>query len=96
LMVDGICGPITQAMLDSVDTGEATTEQETSTTKKVVILSPDDEVSILTGNGDSYSQIGIAHDGDDYEWVATSENGWYAVVLDNQVGWVSAGVCKIT
>lgn len=95
LMVDGICGPITQATLDSVDTGEAATEQETSTTKKVVILSPANAANIRAGNGESYNQVGIARDGSDYEWVATAENGWCAIALENQVGWVSGEVCKI-
>lgn len=94
LVVDGICGPITQAALDGVDTGCTTTEQEVPTTKKVVIVSSGNEVSIRAGNGESYSQIGIAQDGDDYECVATAENGWHAVVLENQVGWVSGEVCK--
>ena len=95
LVVDGICGPITQATLDSVDTGEAATEQEVPTMKKVVIVSSGAEVNIRAGNSMSYNQIGIAHDDDDYEWVATAENGWHAIVLENQVGWVSGEVCKI-
>ena len=59
-----------------------------------MIVSSGNEVSIRAGNGESYSQIGIAQDGDDYECVATAENGWHAVVLENQVGWVSGEVCK--
>ena len=96
LVVDGICGPITQAALEGVDTGDKTTDPEAPVIKKVVIVSSGDEVSIRTGNGESYSQIGIAQDGNDYEWVATAENRWHAVVLENQVGWVSGEVCKTT
>ena len=96
LLVDGICGPITQAALESVDAGDTTTEQEVPTTKKVVIVSSGDEVSIRVGNSESYSQINIAQDGNDYEWVATAENGWHAVVLEKQVGWVPGEVCMIT
>lgn len=96
LAVDGICGPITQAALEGVDTGDTTTEQETPTTKKVVILSPANEVSIRAGNGESYTQVGNAHDGDDYEWVATAKNGWHAIALENQVGWISGEVCRIS
>ena len=95
LMTDGICGPITQAALESVDTGDTTTDPEAPATKKVVIVSSVDEVSIRAGNDESYSQIGIANDGNDYEWVATAENGWHAIALENQVGWVSGEVCKI-
>ena len=95
LVVDGICGPITQAALESVDTGDTTTEQEVPTTKMVVIVSSGVDAIIRAGNGEIYNQVGIAHGGDDYEWVATAENGWHAVVLENQVGWVSGEVCEI-
>ncbi len=94
LVVDGICGPITQAALESVDIGNTTTKQGASTTKKVVIVSSGSEVSIRPGNGETYSQISIAHNSDDYEWVATAENGWHAIALENQDGWVSGEVCK--
>lgn len=93
LVVDGICGPITQAALENIDTGDTTIEQETPTTKRVVILGPDKEVSIRTGNGNSYGLIITAQNGAPYDWVATAENGWYAIALENQVGWVS-GECS--
>jgi len=94
LMVDGVCGPITQAALESAETNE-TDGENASTAKKVVIVSPDNEVSIRAGNGERYGLIVTTHDGDDYEWVATAENGWHAIALENQVGWVSGEVCKI-
>lgn len=93
LVADGICGPITQAALESVDFDDSTTKQDVTTTKKVVIVSSGDEVSIHAGNSESYCQIAVAQDGSDYAWVATAENGWHAVVLEDQVGWVS-GECS--
>jgi len=95
LLVDGICGPITQAALESTDTNE-TDGENASTAKKVVIVSSGDEVSIRAGNGERYGQIAVAQDGNDYDWVATTENGWYAIALENQVGWISGEVCKTT
>jgi len=95
LLVDGICGQITQAALESTDTNE-TDGENASTAKKVVIVSSGDEVSIRAGNGERYGQIAVAQDGNDYDWVATTENGWYAIALENQVGWISGEVCKTT
>ena len=95
LLVDGICGPITQAALESTDTNE-TDGENASTAKKVVTVSSGDEVSIRAGNGERYGQIAVAQDGNDYDWVATTENGWYAIALENQVGWISGEVCKTT
>ncbi len=88
LVVDGICGPITLAALESVDVGDTTTEQEVPTTKKVVIFSSENEASIRAGNSESYGLIVTAQNGASYDWVATAENGWHAVVLENQVAWV--------
>ena len=96
LVVDGICGPITLAALESVDVGDTTTEQEVPTTKKVVIVSSGAEVSVRTGNGNSYELIVTAQNGASYDWVATAENGWHAVVLENQVGWVPGEFCQVT
>ena len=98
LMVDGICGPITQAALESVgsnDTGDTTIELEAPAMKKVVIASSGAEASVRAGNGDDYEVIVAAPIGASFDWVATAENGWHAVVLENQVGWVSREYSQI-
>ena len=95
LVVDGICGPITQAALEGVDTGDTTTVQEDIAAKKVVILSPEHDVNIRAGNGESYGLIVVAQNVASYDWVASAENGWHAVVLENQVGWVSGEYSQI-
>ncbi len=93
LVVDGICGSVTQAALEGVDTGDTTIDLETPTKKKVVIVSSEAEVCVCAGNCDSYGLIVTAQNGASYDWVATAENGWHAVALENQVGWVS-GKCS--
>ncbi|NLI21347.1 MAG: DUF4118 domain-containing protein [Clostridiales bacterium] len=42
-----------------------------------------------------YGLIVTAQNCATYDWVATAENGWHAVVLENRVGWVSGEVCEI-
>lgn len=51
-------------------------------------------VNIRTGNGTQYSRITAAKNGDTFEWVATAENGWHAVVVNGCVGWVSGKYSK--
>lgn len=88
LVVDGICGPITQAVLDDVKTEEIE-DDATPEMKKVIITASGDGVDIRAGNSEQYSLITTAQNGTSYDWVATAENGWHAVALENQVGWVS-------
>ena len=52
-------------------------------------------VNIRTGNGTQYSRITAAKNGDTFEWVATAENCWHAVVVNGCVGWVSGKYSKI-
>ena len=55
-------------------------------------------VNLRTGNGKNYSKAGVAiQKGSRYEWVATSDNGWHAVVAKSgkQVVWISGDFSKI-
>ncbi len=48
------------------------------------------------GNGTEYSRITAVPDGTECEWIATAQNGWHAVKIGSQVGWVSGKYSKIT
>jgi len=61
--------------------------------KKVRILT--NRVNIRAGNGKNYSVIIQASKDRTYEWVATSQNDWHAIVVNNRVGWVSGEFSKI-
>ena len=52
-------------------------------------------VNIRTGNGTQYSRITAAKNGDTFEWVATAENGWHAVVYKKQVAWISGKYAEV-
>ena len=95
---DGIYGSEThQALMDAVaddDEGKAhpdTEEPETETpaTKQVRIVCNNGSVNIRVGNDTKYSRITAVKDGATFEWVATAENGWHAIVVNAQIGWVS-------
>lgn len=46
-------------------------------------------VNIRSGNNTKYPKIGRAKKGDKYICVAVADNGWFAIELDNCIGWVS-------
>lgn len=46
-------------------------------------------VNIRSGDAISFTKLGSIKTGERLEWVATAENGWYAVRFNGKVGWVS-------
>ena len=62
----------------------------------VVILSTEDgSVNVRAGNGTQYAILRSARAGDAFNYVATAANGWNAIEVDGQVGWVSGRYSKI-
>jgi len=62
----------------------------------VPIKSSGGKVNICTGNGTSYSRIIAVAPGTVLEYVASAFNGWQAVKIGSQVGWVSGDFSEIT
>ncbi len=52
-------------------------------------------VDVRTGNGTAYSRITAVNSGDTFEWVATAANGWHALRMVDQVGWISGEDSKL-
>ena len=98
---DGIYGSEThQALMDAVaddDAGKETPETDAPETpeveqpsaKRVQIVCGTGSVNIRVGNDTKYSRITSVKNGATYEWIATAENGWHAIVVNAQIGWVS-------
>ena len=63
---------------------------------KSLIKSSGGKVNIRTGNGTSYSRITAVAPGTVLEYVASAFNGWQAVKIGSQVGWVSGEFSEIT
>ena len=66
------------------------------TTIRVTIRSSGGKVNVRTGNGTSYSRITAVAPGTVLEYVATALNGWQAVKVGSQIGWVSGEYSEIT
>ncbi len=63
--------------------------------KKVVITCDSSTVNIRVGNGTDYARITAVPDRTELPYVATAENGWHAIVVGSQVGWVSGRYSRI-
>lgn len=73
---------------------EPETPQETPVTR-VKIVCDNGTVNICQGNGADYARITSVKDGTELEWIATAQNGWHAVKVGSQVGWVSGKYSEI-
>lgn len=67
-----------------------------TTTPRVTIHSNGGRVNIRTGNSTSYNRITAVGPGTVLEYVASALNGWHAVKIGSQVGWVSGEYSVIT
>ena len=80
------------AAIDSKDGRDIETDAPTVRGRQVVITG--DSVNIRKGPSTKYGRITTRSSGTSLEYVATAMNGWYAVVVGNQVGWVSGTYSK--
>ena len=71
-------------------------EPEQPVGPKVKIVCSNGTVNIRVGNGTDYGRITAVPDGTVFEHVATAQNGWHAVMVGSQVGWVSGKYSEIT
>lgn len=85
-----------QAMTETQPAPEQEKPISGQTTIRVTIRSSGGKVNIRTGNGTSYSRITAVANGTELEYVATALNGWQAVKIGSQVGWVSGEYSEIT
>ena len=85
-----------QAMTETQTEPEQEQPIAGQTTIRVLIKSSGGKVNIRTGNGTSYSRITAVAPGTTLEYVASAFNGWQAVKIGSQVGWVSGEFSEIT
>ena len=54
-----------------------------------------ENVNIRVGNGKEYAKVGTLKKGFKVQFVAESENGWFAIKNGTQVCWVSKEFSKL-
>ena len=62
---------------------------------KVTIVCSGGTVNIRRGNGTSFPRITAVKDGAIFGYIATAANGWHAILLDSEIGWVSGKYSKL-
>ena len=90
---DGIYGSNTHKSLTAAL--EALKEPKPALTTVVILSTEDGSVNVRAGNGTQYAILRSAKAGDTFNYVATASNGWNAVEIGGQVGWVSGKYSKI-
>jgi len=85
-----------QAMTETQPEPDQEQPVAVQTTIRVLIKSSGGKVNIRTGNGTSYSRITAVALGTTLEYVASTFNGWQAVKIGSQVGWVPGEYSEIT
>lgn len=64
-------------------------------TTVVIVADGGGKINVRVGNDTSYKRITTVPAGTTLEYVATAANGWNAVVVADQVGWVSGKYSKV-
>ena len=64
-------------------------------TAVVIVAEGGGKVNVRVGNDTSYKRITTVPAGTTLEYIATAANGWNAVVVAGQVGWVSGKYSKV-
>jgi len=64
-------------------------------TTVVIVAEGGGKVNVRVGNDTSYKRITTVPAGTTFEFVASAANGWNAVVVAGQVGWVSGKYSKV-
>ena len=93
LEADGVYGSNTHKSLLAVL--EALKEPKPVLTTVVILSAEDGSVNVRAGNGTQYAILRGTKAGDMFNYVATAVNGWNAVEIDGQVGWVSGRYSKV-
>jgi hypothetical protein len=79
----------------SAEDRPATDPQILTDTRRVVIVSNGGNVNVRVGNSSNCTRVTSVAPGSTFEHVATAPNGWHAIVVGAQVGWVSGQFSKV-
>ena len=89
LTADGEYGKKTHEVL------KAALEKVQNDPNKQTVVITGDCVNIRCGNGTQYAIVAMAGKDMSFEFGATAANGWHAVAVSGQVGWVSGKYSQI-
>ena len=93
LETDGVYGSNTHKSL--LAALEALKEPKPVQITVVIFATGNGSVNVRAGNGTQYAILRSSKAGDTFSYIDTAVNGWNAVEIDGQVGWVSGRYSKI-
>lgn len=70
-------------------------EEQRQIDVKLTIVSSNGKVNVRVGNGTSFKRITAVKNGTKLQYIASAVNGWHAVLIGSQVGWVSGEYSRI-
>ena len=68
---------------------------EAPETKRKLIVTAAEELPVRCGNSADYARITTVSPNALLDCVATAENGWHAVIVGAQVGWIDGAFAQI-
>ena len=88
--------PVVEPVADEPVTPSEPSEPSTTTSAptKVTIVCNSGTVNIRRGNSTAFSRITAVKSGTVFPYIASAANGWHAVLLESEVGWVSGNYSK--
>ena len=96
LEATGVYDAVTHEKLTGSPVAKETAEAPVLTGPTVEIVTKNGgTVNVRVGNGTEYEIIREAQTGEVLEYIATAQNGWNAVKVGTQVGWVSGEYSKV-
>ena len=88
-----VAEPVTDEPVAPSDPSEPSTP--TSAPTKVTIVCTSGTVNIRRGNRTAFSRITAVKSGTVLPYIASAANGWHAVLLESEIGWVSGNYSKV-
>ena len=77
------------------DSGDDSTEEKSAGSTVQIFAENGGSINIRCGNSTDFKSITTVKPGATFDFVATAANGWNAIVVGKQVGWVSGKYSKV-
>ena len=85
----------TQAQEEPDEESKAQAHVDTNGDGQIVRVTEPFSWHIRAGDGTAYESLGTAYQGYEFEYVATSTNGWLAIRYEGKIGWISSKAAKV-
>lgn len=85
----------TQEQEEADEESKAQAQVDTNGDGKIIRVTEPYAWHIRAGDSTEYESLGTAYQGYEFEYVATSTNGWHAIRYEGKIGWISSKAAKV-